>query len=212
MMKKTLNEEFINLAAFVPETRNLGPGLRAVIWVQGCPFTCPGCIAPEWIPMKADNNIQVSRIVNEIVKSENVTGLTISGGEPFMQPIPLINIVKQVKELKDLDIICFTGFSYDDLLLYPTESPEKRLIDHLDVLIDGPYISNLNNNIGLRGSSNQRIIQLTDRLSKFDLARMPRQIEIKLTSESITIVGIPPQEALKAINKSYDLLNKFVEG
>jgi pyruvate-formate lyase-activating enzyme len=31
-------------------TRALGPGLRSAVWVQGCPFRCTGCIAPDWIP------------------------------------------------------------------------------------------------------------------------------------------------------------------
>lgn len=40
----------INVAEICLGTRALGPGLRSALWVQGCPFRCPGCVAPDWIP------------------------------------------------------------------------------------------------------------------------------------------------------------------
>ena len=204
--------ETLNLASYVPETKSLGPGIRAAIWVQGCPFSCPECIAPEWIPIRKSNYVQVNQLAKEIITSRNINGITISGGEPLLQAKPLSSLLNKLRSFRDLDVICFTGFTYEDLLQLPVNSHERQLLNLVDVLVDGPYIAGLNNNLGLRGSSNQRIIHLTNRLSNFNLEEMARQVEIRITNQSIMMVGIPANEALKAINNSYYLLQNSPGG
>lgn len=194
--------EFLNLAAFVPETRSLGPGIRAALWVQGCPFSCPGCISPEWIPIKTRHLVPVEKIAIEILKHKNVSGLTISGGEPMLQSQPLERLISFLRNEREFDVICFTGFYVEDVQRSTVPSIIK-LLNSLDVLVDGPFIIDLNNNQGLRGSSNQRIIHFTDKLKSFDLERWPRQIEVNITNQSMMVIGIPTIEGLRALNKTY---------
>ena len=42
----------VNVAETCVGTRALGPGIRSVVWVQGCPLHCRGCVAPDWIPQR----------------------------------------------------------------------------------------------------------------------------------------------------------------
>jgi hypothetical protein len=77
----------------------------------------------------------------------------------------LLEFLKIIKTTKpDINIICFTGYRYQDLLRKPLEERIGEFITYLDLLIDGPYIRRLNDNVGLRGSSNQKFYYLTDRL------------------------------------------------
>lgn len=193
----------LNLAAFVPETTALGPGLRAALWVQGCPFSCPGCIAPEWIAQKPAFQVPVNWMVDTILNSRNITGLTISGGEPMLQAKALHMVVRNLLSQRYFDIICFTGFKYEELRKNPPVPEVLDFLNVIDLLIDGPYVSALNNNKGLRGSSNQRLIHLTGRLKKYDLENQPRNIELKYSNNSLMMVGIPTTESNNAINKSY---------
>src|SRR5438132_12678699 len=88
----------------------LGPGVRAVLWVQGCPLRCPGCVAPETLPFAGGEVVQVSRLAEEIIALREIDGLTFSGGEPMSQADALIELVDRVRACRDLSIVCYTGF------------------------------------------------------------------------------------------------------
>ncbi len=68
--------DVLNVAAVCPSTRSLGPGVRSVIWVQGCFFRCPGCIAPGWIPIQPARMVPLDKLVEELLVDPAVTGLT----------------------------------------------------------------------------------------------------------------------------------------
>ena len=174
----------------VEKTTALGPGTRAVIWVQGCPLHCPGCISPDWIPFKPAIQLTPQQVVDSLLLDE-ITGLTFSGGEPMEQAGALAEVVRLARQRRDLDVICFTGYRYETLLKKPADSGIPNLLQVVDVLIDGPYINEKNNSIGLRGSTNQRIIHLTDRLRASKLEHQTRKIEFKIDDGSLTMVGIP---------------------
>lgn len=171
-------------------TMELGPGLRYVIWVQGCPFSCKGCITPDGIPFVAKNLIKINKIASSIKNSEHITGITISGGEPFMQASKLSDILKMVKETRpELDVIVFTGFKLKEL----DWKEAKALLNQIDVLIDGKYVEALNDNMGLRGSSNQKIHYLTNKLSnhKKYFEKRYRNIEVHVYESHQKIIGVP---------------------
>lgn len=174
----------------VGKTTALGPGTRAAIWVQGCNLRCPGCISPDWIPFKPAIQLTPEQIVDKLLIDE-ITGLTFSGGEPMEQAKALAEVVRLARHRRDLDVICFTGYRYETLLKKPARSGVLDLLELVDVLIDGPYISKKNNSIGLRGSTNQRIIHLTDRLQGYQLENQVRKVEFKIDDGSLTMVGIP---------------------
>ena len=193
-----VNLDSINLAAFLPQTFALGPGSRAALWVQGCPFQCPGCISPEWQSESPHQSLKVNQIVEWITNTPSISGLTISGGEPFQQAGPLSLLISKIKLTRDLNIIVYSGYTLEQLIKRIPHSPEiGLLLDQIDVLIDGPYQNNLDDNKGLRGSSNQRVHHITTRLSGFDFNNTPRTVEFHIQNNSIVLAGIPPAGILQ---------------
>lgn len=190
----------LNIAAINKRTQALGPGTRAAIWVQGCPLRCPGCLAPAWIPFVPAMQLTPEQIVEELNLDE-ITGISLSGGEPFMQAAGLAAFIRLARKQKELDVICFTGFRYEHLQKNPPSLGVSELLAELDVLIDGPFVRALNDSIGLRGSSNQKIIHLTPRLQEYELDAQKRDVEITIKNGEIAFVGIPTPEILSAIEQ-----------
>lgn len=135
-----------------------GPGLRASIYLAGCYHKCPGCHNPQSWDMNGGKEMEVDEIV-EILKQSGHTKFTITGGDPFYQPIGLLELVVQIrKEIPGSNIWCYTGFLFEDLL----DREEMVLIlKNIDVLVDGPFIQELRDEtLMYRGSSNQRILEI----------------------------------------------------
>ncbi len=187
----------LNLAAYSPRTYALGPGLRAVIWVQGCPLNCMGCISPDWIPFKPALQFTPEEIIGKFDLAD-ISGLTFSGGEPMEQAGELASVARLAREKKnELNIICFTGYRYERLLKDPPNAGVANLLAEIDLLIDGPYVQSRNELIGLRGSSNQRFFHLTSRLAGYDFTSQKRKVEITVTNGELEFIGIPTP-AIKA--------------
>jgi anaerobic ribonucleoside-triphosphate reductase activating protein len=201
--------DILNVAAVCPAARTLGPGLRAVLWVQGCIFNCRGCIAPDWIEIRPARLASPEQIVDELLANPQVTGITFSGGEPLLQAAALTRLAILARAKRNIDIICFTGFTREYLEKSSLRDEAMALFQQIDVLIDGRYIENLNDNIGLRGSSNQRVHYLSDRLIDADLATISRNAEITISDGHALIVGVPPKNIGDAFNRAIDKANKF---
>lgn len=198
-----MNTNMLNLAAFHPGTRALGPGLRAVVWVQGCPFSCQGCIAPDWIPFQENKLVDPYRMAQEILKIQHLDGITISGGEPMMQAEALSTMLAAVFSQTPLTVIVFTGFKYEKLLKNPPNPGVKDFLSFVDVLIDGQFVESLNDAKGLRGSSNQRFHFLTAWLKDFNFETLPREIELYFQGTESFLVGIPTPDFSQAYNKAF---------
>ncbi len=209
-MNAQIDKNNLNVAHLTACTNNLGPGDRAVLWVQGCPHRCPGCVAPEWLPFETARLVSPLDLVDELLAYPSVTGLTFSGGEPMWQALALANLARIARERRQLDIICFTGYRLEQLMKHPPSEGVSDLLRQIDVLIDGPYIHSLNDNTGLRGSSNQRIIHLTEKLKHLHLEKYPRRVDITIGSGQIMMVGIPPISLESFIPKT--LFAKSMEG
>lgn len=200
-------KQFLNIAAICPSTQSFGPGKRAAIWVQGCVFHCPGCIAPDLIPIVPARLVSPEDILTQVLSDPEVTGLTFSGGEPMLQAQGLATLTRLARSRRSLDIICFTGFQFENLLRNPPGPGVDDLLAQIDVLIDGPYIERLNNNRGLRGSQNQRIHHLSDRLRAYDFENQPRTAEIHLLDGEIMLVGVPPTKTKEAFAQAIEMVN-----
>lgn len=190
----------LNLANIVDRTTALGPGLRAGIWVQGCNLHCNGCISPEWIPFRPATQLTPEQVIERLHLDE-ITGITLSGGEPMEQAAGLAEFIRLARRKYDLDVICFTGYRYEALLKKPLQTGVYDLLKVVDVLIDGPYISGRNNAIGLRGSTNQRILHLTNRLREHQLEYQERKVEFQIDHGSLTMVGIPTPAIVSALTE-----------
>lgn len=185
----------LNVAEMCPTTRTLGPGQRFVFWVQGCCFNCPGCVSPDWIPQTQATLIDPLKLGDYILSIPGIEGLTVSGGEPMLQATALGELFTYLRQHRDLSIMCFTGFTLEQLK-GKSDSSIDLLLSLIDVLIDGQYVEKLNDNRGWRGSANQVVHFLTPRhLSEVHLfTERKRDVEIHLRDNSALMVGVPPQK------------------
>ncbi|WBB77770.1 4Fe-4S single cluster domain-containing protein [Micromonospora sp. WMMD882] len=151
----------LTIAETHPACEVLGPGNRFVVWVQGCPLNCRGCVSPQWIPAGGGRTVPVADLAARIV-DEAVDGLTFSGGEPFAQAGALADLVDAVRARRDLSVLSYSGHTLAHLARHGTD-PQRRLLSTLDILIDGPYLPRRQASLRWRGSSNQRIHLLSDR-------------------------------------------------
>ena len=145
-----------------------GEGVRNSLYVSGCMFHCKGCYnAATWsfkagIPYTKELEEQIMRDLAQ----PYVQGLTLLGGEPFLNTGILIPLVKRIrKELPEKDIWSWTGYTWEELML---ETPGKlELLQLVDILVDGRFdIAKKNLMLQVRGSSNQRIIDVKKSLDQ----------------------------------------------
>lgn len=186
------NKIALNVAAVCQATRVLGPGLRAVVWVQGCKKRCQDCLAPEWQSQKPQRLMRIEELMHVMLANPAVSGITLSGGEPMLQAMGLTELLYSIREIRDVNVICYSGYTLEELRTAPPAEGINTLLSQLDVLIDGEYVSQLNHNLGLTGSSNQQVHHLTRRLYGADFVFNPRQVEVQIRDGEMLVVGVPP--------------------
>ena len=149
----------IRLAGMEPESIVDGPGYRFAVFVQGCPHHCPGCHNPQTHDFNGGHMADTDDTIAYLGKNPLVRGVTLSGGEPMMQPEPLRLIAQAAKE-RGMNVWCYTGFTLEKLLEERRED-RMRLLGCVDVLVDGPYLSHERSlDLLYRGSKNQRLIDM----------------------------------------------------
>ncbi len=138
-----------------------GPGVRMVLWTQGCTHHCPGCHNPHTHDMSGGMSCSIDACIDEIEKAQLQSGLTLSGGEPFLQAEALIPIAQAAKQ-KGLNLWAYSGFTFEALCQDPQK---KALLMLLDVLVDGRFEqSQKDYRLQFKGSKNQRIIDVQESL------------------------------------------------
>lgn len=139
-----------------------GPGLRMVIWTQGCIHNCKGCHNPQTHTLDEGYEVRTEEVIDKIKSLRLQKGITLSGGEPFLQPEALEEVARAAKS-KGLDVWAYTGFTFEQLLDKNNKSYFKNLnlLRQIDVLVDGKFIEEKKDiSLKFRGSSNQRIIDV----------------------------------------------------
>jgi len=198
----------IKIYSILSQTQTLGPFLRFALWVQGCPRKCPGCMTPESRPFDRGTIMNIDDLAAQVLSTPDIEGITISGGEPFMQAKALLCMIEQVKKKQDMGVIIYTGYTLEELK-QKSGSEDGRDIQNLlgltDLLIDGPYIRELDDGLSLRGSSNQVVHCLTGRYA--DTAdqyygKPGRNVELHLLENEVFMAGIPGKDALQQWKKS----------
>lgn len=183
----------ISLARIYYPVKVLGPGNRVGIWMYGCDRKCDGCISPELQTYDHSKEVSVGEIISMIGSiNQPIDGFTISGGEPFYKPNALDLLVRSLISIND-DILIFTGYRYEELRARNDESVDS-VLDACSVLVDGPYDKTLNENKGLRGSSNQRfwIFKHKDRYE--GIAEAERELQNIVYGKGVLTIGIPRGE------------------
>lgn len=155
----------IRIAGTVSESIVDGPGFRYVIFVQGCPHNCPGCHNPQTHDFGGGKLVDTDELFNECIEDPLNTGVTFSGGEPFCQAEPLCELAERFKQ-RGLSVWSFSGWTFEELLeKSKREESVKRLLERLDVLVDGKFIEEQKTlSLQFRGSSNQRLIDVLESL------------------------------------------------
>lgn len=150
----------IRILDIMEETMADGPGLRTSIYCAGCGHHCPGCHNPQSWDMNAGHEVSVDELL-EVIKSDEFSNVTFSGGDPFYQVEAFTELARRIKEETDKTIWCYTGFTYEQIL---ADEKLSMMLPYLDVLVDGPFIlAKKDKELLFRGSSNQRIIYLTEK-------------------------------------------------
>ncbi|HZJ57665.1 MAG TPA: anaerobic ribonucleoside-triphosphate reductase activating protein [Clostridia bacterium] len=154
-------EDTIKIAGIIEESIVDGPGIRMVIFAQGCPHRCVGCHNPETHDFNGGYLMSLEDIALMPSKNPLLDGITFSGGEPFSQAKAFSLLGRRFKDL-GLDIMTYTGYSYESLLEGSNDSNAwKQLLDVTDILVDGKFeVEKKNLLLPFRGSENQRIIDM----------------------------------------------------
>lgn len=171
----------------------LGPGTRAVVWVQGCPLRCRGCVAAETLPFEGGTTRTVAGLADWLCALDGIEGVTLSGGEPFSQAGALAALLDAVRARRpDFGAMAYSGFRYE--ALRRGGSDRRALLDRLDLLVDGPYVAARHGSLRWRGSANQRLVPLTDRYARA-LAEPDTTAGIELSVDpdgAVSWAGVPP--------------------
>jgi len=182
----------LNLHAFLDASTENGPGTRAVIWVQGCTLNCPGCFNPDTHDLAIRQHVAVNELVARILDLPKIEGITISGGEPFLQAAALVELCSILRQ-HERGVIIFSGFTYQQLI--EANRPDwNALLAVTDLLIAGPFLQAEMCDLALRGSRNQTLHFLSERYAAYreQLNDETQSVEIMIDEAGqITITGFP---------------------
>ncbi|MBQ3892155.1 MAG: radical SAM protein [Mailhella sp.] len=147
----------LRIAGVVEESIVDGPGLRFVLFVQGCPIHCPGCQNPQTWDPRGGTEITCRKVLDKILQDPLVHGVTFSGGEPFEQAQALLPLALALRE-RGYHLMAFSGHTLEALLTRPECRP---LLEALDMLVDGPFVeAEKSLELRFRGSRNQRVLDM----------------------------------------------------
>jgi len=156
-----LMEIYIRIAGIIKESIVDGPGIRMVVFAQGCKHKCPGCHNPETHSFDGGTLVTVDSIIDQAKKNPMLDGITFSGGEPFEQAEAFAVLAKEAKKL-NLNIVTYTGYTYEYIMENLSGfSGWEALLNETDILVDGRYEEDKRNLLlKFRGSENQRLIDV----------------------------------------------------
>lgn len=201
MQDTSLNRSILIRHILYPITV-LGPGKRIGIWFQGCSIQCEGCMAKYTWPFDQKYNCSILSVLNKIKPhlADHPDGVVISGGEPFDQPDSLFFLIKAIKEKFNIDILVYSGYSYDYL-----KNQWANIIYYIDILICDPLQFGVGHKKKWRGSDNQRIIIFTEEIlqkyfSDFVNDDQISSIQLFVDNNSFILVGIPQYSDLKKLS------------
>jgi anaerobic ribonucleoside-triphosphate reductase activating protein len=164
-----------------------GPGLRFVLWTQGCSKGCSECFNPETWSTNVYKELSPLQLF-ELIKNFEVDGITISGGDPLEQEDELLELLMLLSTMRlRKGVILFSGFTRAEISSSPIR---EACLKYIDVLIDGRYEKNLKVDFSLRGSSNQEFYFFSNKVSMSELV-FDQEIEISSLEGDIMMTGFP---------------------
>ncbi len=153
----------IRIAGLVQESIVDGPGFRFTVFTQGCPHNCPGCHNPETHDPSGGREVSLDSLVDAMRKNPLLDGLTLSGGEPFMQADACARLAEEARGM-GLNVWAYSGYTFEELCADPVK---KQLVAACDVVVDGPFLlSQRTLEKRFRGSKNQRLVDVKKSLER----------------------------------------------
>ena len=151
----------LRLAGVIRESIVDGPGIRFVVFTQGCPHRCPGCHNPGTHDPAGGYDSAIDGLLAAFQKNPMLKGITLSGGDPFAQAPACAELARRIHALGK-DVVAFTGYTFEQLLRGATpENGWRALLEETDILIDGPFIQEQKTlMLPFRGSRNQRMLDV----------------------------------------------------
>lgn len=191
----------LNLSGFLLRSAVNGPGIRTVVWVQGCPIRCKGCFNTASWSFFPVITMPARELAGRILATEGIDGVTFSGGEPFAQAMPLAEVAEQVREA-GLTVVTYSGYTHAEL----TQSRDpawKQLLTATDLLIAGPYREDEACTAPFMGSANQQVILLNERIiPESEILRKSKEETIEFTiapDGMVTTTGFPTPAIVRQI-------------
>ncbi len=163
----------IKIAGIVSESIVDGPGIRFTVFMQGCPHHCPGCHNPQTHDPASGEWMETEEIITQFAQNSFLKGITLSGGDPFCQPLAAAELARAAHQYGK-DVITYTGYTFEQLLSGAVAHADA-LLEQTDILIDGRFEQEKKSlALRFRGSSNQRAIDCKESL------KFSRAVEIEL--------------------------------
>jgi anaerobic ribonucleoside-triphosphate reductase activating protein len=161
----------IKVSGIINESIVDGPGIRMVIFSQGCKHNCKGCHNQHTHSFEDGKYVEIDKILSDIKNNFLLDGVTLSGGDPFEQAETFAELAREVKKMGK-NVVTYTGYTFEQLIKYSSERKGFReLLENTDMLIDGPFIMEEKSlELKFRGSKNQRIIDVPKSIRDKELA------------------------------------------
>ena len=153
----------LRILDIIEDTTVDGPGFRTSIYCAGCQHHCPGCHNPQSWDMQGGRDVALDEVLRTIL-DDPFADVTFSGGDPVYQAEAFAELARQIKAQSQKTIWCYTGFTFEQLVVNMKVRP---LLEQLDVLVDGRFVEELRDeDLLYRGSSNQRLIDVQKSLAE----------------------------------------------
>ncbi len=155
----------MRIAGMKHDSTSYGPGLRFVVFLQGCEHKCPGCYNPNAQDAAGGVDFPIEELLEQMLSNPLTDGLSFSGGEPFSQAANCTALARAAREA-GLNVWCWTGYTFEALLSSHTDA-QHELLQEIDVLVDGPFVlEEWTQELPWRSSRNQRLIQVQKSLAQ----------------------------------------------
>jgi anaerobic ribonucleoside-triphosphate reductase activating protein len=163
-------DDVIRIAGIVEESFVDGPGIRFVVFAQGCKHSCEGCHNPHTHDFNGGMLVSTDDMIEKMKKNPLLDGITLSGGEPFEQAKGFGMMALKAKQ-KGYHVMTYSGYLFEDIIDRSKKDQDwKRLLLNTDALVDGKFEADKKDLLlKFRGSKNQRIIDVGESIDSGSL-------------------------------------------
>lgn len=161
-----------------------GPGVRAVVWVQGCSIGCKGCFNPETHPDRQGGTLHDPQKLGRDLGHLKIDGITVSGGEPLDQAEQLVDMVQAFRKIHSGTALLYSGYTVESIV--KSDAKRKALLQ-FDAALVGPYLHQAD-----EIWHGKKLLLLTGRISP-DQLKPQRRVELIANTDSIHVTGFPTE-------------------